>query len=471
MAHYYFVDDDALFEESGGVGFVESSSLSCAPSATPRVRIAGDDDEASPRILKNDEGKFYYMSPVLGQDASGFDYHQGISSNGTTICVKIVTSDRESQCKLVAEARLVSKLARLPHENIVTYSCAKIDQAAGLMLVSHEWIDPTHSLASHVETFGGKLPDAATRAYAEAIGNGLEHLHGHQIVHNDLNSQTVLVSESGVAKLVLTPFAQQQGSVVAKALDRLCYVAPEVMKQGTSQRKAADVWSYGSLLHFMVTGEAPWEALQFPSSAKLRLHVLLVQSPPPLDHISPPILSLIQACLCYDEERRPSIAELMKDPFITAKQERGAFSKQNSSRRRAAWTGFACVAIGSLFASRQRLGRDPVIPAPYSEKRPPPPQAPRKFEMCQHQQQQQKQQQQQQQLEAAVERAEINARVPRRLNRAREHHEITAGSRQIAASRRRRPRFGRRRSRLRESDTFAASPEQVAASHLSRSAR
>jgi serine/threonine protein kinase len=166
------------------------------------------------------------------------------------------------------------------------------------------------SLAELVETAGPlRVPDAVT--LGETLARVLTDAHAVGIVHGGVTPTNVLFRPAG--QPVLADF----GLTLRQRFPRrpeaaAAYTAPEVLR-GAEPTAAADLYGLGAVLHFALTGEAPFPARLGEPAGEVLLRVL--SAPPPT--ISGPDLpaalpSLVTALLAKDPAHRPGGAEVLE---------------------------------------------------------------------------------------------------------------------------------------------------------------
>ncbi len=149
-------------------------------------------------------------------------------------------------------------LARVRHEHVVTvYGADMIDGVAGL------WMELVHgeTLEQLVKSRGPMTAvDAATLGSDVAAALGAVHAAG--LLHCDIKAQNV-VQESG-GRVVLMDLGAGRVVPEARDSDQLTdvagtprYMAPELFHAGAAASKSTDVYSFGVLLYYLVSGSFP----------------------------------------------------------------------------------------------------------------------------------------------------------------------------------------------------------------------
>ena len=134
---------------------------------------------------------------------------------------------------------------------------------------------------------------------AVQIINALHHAHQRQVVHHALMPEHILVTKQGQVKLIgfraLDSFLRLQKTDPPQ---KLTYVPPELFQQGHLS-VAANVYSFGVILHEMITGKPPFSLQQIQA-------FLLQHAPLRYDEsaLPPGFAPMLNRCLAIEPDRR-----------------------------------------------------------------------------------------------------------------------------------------------------------------------
>eukprot|EP00903_Cladosiphon_okamuranus_P009712 g9237.t1 len=173
--------------------------------------------------------------------------------------------------------------------------------------------------------------DEARPLFRQAL-EALVYLKKHGVCHRDVSLENLMLAEGNVVKLVdfgLALRIPQTDGGAARTLppQGVCgkqyYMSPEVLASSSEfDGFAVDVWACGVMLFVMLTGVPPFE-LALPSQDQ-RCQIVAVEerlakllSAWGLS-LSSEATGLIQSCLLFAPERRPSLETLRNHPWIDA---------------------------------------------------------------------------------------------------------------------------------------------------------
>ena len=151
----------------------------------------------------------------------------------------------------------------------------------------------------------------------------LEHLHKNYVMHRDVKGHNILITENGAVKLVDFGVSAHLKSSVGRrntSVGTPFWMAPEVIaceqQMEYDYDVRCDIWSLGITAIELADGEPPLSELH-----PMRALFKIPRNPSPTvrnpKDWSPEYNDFIRKCLVKDFERRPTVDELLKHPFLT----------------------------------------------------------------------------------------------------------------------------------------------------------
>jgi serine/threonine-protein kinase len=243
----------------------------------------------------------YRFVSKLGEGGMGEVWRATDTKLGRDVAIKILPEDFAADPSRVArverEARI---LAALNHPNIA--QIFGIEEGALVM----ELVEG--------KPVSGPLPLETALDYARQIADALGAAHDKGIVHRDLKPANILVTGSGIVKLLDfglakaadEPASGTQNSVTVSLsrtdpgviLGTPAYMAPE-QARGVEADKRADIWAFGCVLYEMLTGKRA-----FTGETTADVLASVVSGEPDLTRIPAKARRLIEFCLKKDLKQR-----------------------------------------------------------------------------------------------------------------------------------------------------------------------
>jgi len=214
------------------------------------------------------EIKNYHLGERIGQDELALIYRARHQTLDREVHVHVL---RRSGWIAVSRFQLAAKLAaRLQHPHIVPVLDAGHDERYGYYLVTPPLAaKPLQTLLDK----GPVPPPLAVRIFAQ-VGQALDELHRQQIVHRDVQPQTILVQPDGTAYLTGFSLAWTPDGPDLSQLDEADYLtpyaAPEQTFEDRTPEPSLDMYALGAVLYHMLAGELPSSAGSEPASLASR---------------------------------------------------------------------------------------------------------------------------------------------------------------------------------------------------------
>ncbi len=255
----------------------------------------------------------YRIIEVLGRGGMGIVYKAEDTKLKRSVALKFLPpeliQDEEARVRFVLEAQTA---AGLSHPNV----CAihEINEEDGESFIAMEYVEG-ESLKARTEKGPLALDDALDIAIQ--IAEGLDEAHKKGIIHRDIKSANIMVTEKGQAKIMDFGLAKIKGGTLltreGTTLGTVAYMSPE-QARGEEVDHQTDLWSLGVVLYEMLSGELPFKGDREASI----LYSVVHEEPKPLKAVKPGIPTELQQIINRSlkkkvESRYASAAEMLND--------------------------------------------------------------------------------------------------------------------------------------------------------------
>ncbi len=329
----------------------------------------------------------YSILEKLGEGGMGVVYKARDTRLDRFAAIKVLlaekVADPERKQRFVQEAKSASSLN---HPNIITIYA--IGQVEGVDFISMEFVSGK-TLDRLIPRNGMRLNEALK--YAVQIADALARAHAAGIVHRDLKPGNIMVNEHGLVKVLdfglakLTEPTPADGDASTRTLrptteegkivGTVAYMSPE-QAEGKKVDARSDIFSFGSVLYEMVTGEKAFHGDTKAST----LAAILKDNPHAasqlVDGLPREVERLISRCLRKEVNQRSQHMDDVKIALEELKEESDsgvlgtAALAKTKSPRRLPWTlSIAAVLLTAtvgvwLVRSKKEVPDLPLVAVP-----------------------------------------------------------------------------------------------------------
>jgi serine/threonine protein kinase len=269
----------------------------------------------------------YEILEKLGEGGMGLVFKARDLQLGRFVAIKVLIGgsgeSSDHRARFIQEARAASSLN---HPNIITiHDIVAIDDGECIVM---EFVRGK-TLADLIEE--GRIPSVDCLKYATQIADALSAAHSIGIIHRDLKPANVMVTPDGLAKVLdfgLAKFAgEEEGADALGAafgesdstvsihinsrpktaegaiIGTVAYMSPE-QAQGLRIDARSDIFSFGTVLYEMLTGERAFQG----SSGLATLTAVLRDNPQEFSKTNvdapPEVQEAVMRCLRKDPDQR-----------------------------------------------------------------------------------------------------------------------------------------------------------------------
>jgi eukaryotic-like serine/threonine-protein kinase len=304
----------------------ERTVISQRPAAAPNENYKNVPLTILAEMLEGRQLDHFLVQRIVGGGGMGAVF-RGIDQRlDRVVAIKVIPGskrDLETLRRFRTEAQAA---ARLDHPNIARVYY--VGEAEQWNYIVFEFIDGVN-VRDLVEIQGPLSIDDAV-FYTRQVAEALQHAHERDVVHRDIKPSNILVTPSGMAKLVDMGLARDTSmdkstkdqTASGVTLGTFDYISPEQARDPRDADVRSDMYSLGCSLFFMLTAHPP-----FPEGTALQKLLNHGSLPPPdprgwREDISDQLYEILMKLMAKrptDRYQKP--VELVNDLLLLAEHE------------------------------------------------------------------------------------------------------------------------------------------------------
>ena len=252
----------------------------------------------------------YQIVSQLGSGGMGVVYTATDPRLKRAVAIKLLppdlTKDETAKQRFLQEAQAASAL---DHPNIcVIHEISGTDDGQLYLVMAHY---EGETLKDRIARGPLALADAID--IATQVGEGLAEAHGAGIVHRDIKPANLLVTKTGVVKILDFGLAKLAGSEgvtqTGTTVGTVAYMSPE-QARGQEVDHRTDIWSLGVVLYEMLAGTPPFQGENLAAI----VNAIVERDQPPLGGPSLPAHGVVARALSKDTgQRYQVVVDLLRD--------------------------------------------------------------------------------------------------------------------------------------------------------------
>jgi serine/threonine protein kinase/Tfp pilus assembly protein PilF len=262
----------------------------------------------------------YQIIEELGKGGMGKVFKVLDKEVNAKIALKLIKPEVASDKKTIERFRNELKTARdISHKNICRmYDLNKVE---GSYYITMEYVSG-EDLKSFIRR-SKQLAIGTAISIAKQVCDGLEEAHSMGVVHRDLKPSNIMIDKDGNARIMDFGIARSLSTKGITGAGVMIgtpeYMSPE-QAEAKDVDKLTDIYSFGVILHEMVTGQLPFEG-DTPLAVALKHKSENPKDPKELNPQIPDDLSaIILKCLEKEKEDRFQSAEEIRSELERIEQ-------------------------------------------------------------------------------------------------------------------------------------------------------
>ncbi len=159
----------------------------------------------------------------------------------------------------------------------------------------------------------GELDEPELWKFIYDVASGLAYLHSHNIIHQDIKPDNILISRTGDYLITDFGISRQVRNTLRRSARNAsvsgapAYMGPERYSSNPLPIKASDIWSLGATIYELATGDLPFCGM---GGVMQKNGADMTELP---DHFSEAFKSVVYRCLALETWDRPAAKDLVEE--------------------------------------------------------------------------------------------------------------------------------------------------------------
>jgi NIMA (never in mitosis gene a)-related kinase len=260
----------------------------------------------------------FQIEKFLGKGSYGAVYRVKRQKDGKIYAMKQINTQKMTQKEREDAVNEIRILASVESPYIIKFNEAFVHNMNLYIITEYAGNGDMFQRLRRLAQKRQMMPEDKAWVFFIQLSIGIQALHRNNILHRDLKSANVFLSNKNMIKIGDLGVAKLLAATRAMAKTQIgtpYYVSPELWKNKPYNAKS-DIWALGCLLYEMVVGKPPFDSNDMRGLAR---KVMRGVYPPISSHYSQDIKDVITKLLAVNPAHRPSIDDVLQMPQVLAR--------------------------------------------------------------------------------------------------------------------------------------------------------
>lgn len=192
----------------------------------------------------------------IEEGSYGIVYRAKNKETGEVVALKKLKLDQEKNGFPITSLREIRTLFALEHPNIVNIREIVVGESLTQIYIVMDFVD--HDLKSLMEDMTQNFLQSEVKTLMQQLLSATEHMHGKWILHRDLKTSNLLMTNRGMIKIAdfgLSRYHGDPAPPMTQLIVTLWYRSPEILLGTHEYGTAVDMWSIGCIFAELLTRE------------------------------------------------------------------------------------------------------------------------------------------------------------------------------------------------------------------------
>ncbi|CAD5231619.1 unnamed protein product [Bursaphelenchus xylophilus] len=235
------------------------------------------------------------------------------------VAVKMLNIQHPNISQLTSFENEITLLKKARHGNILNFVGVILEPTLSIVT---QWCRGS-SLFRHLHILeDSRFEITDTLDIAKQTALGMDYLHSKTVLHRDLKSSNIFLTEGMRVKIgdfglaTVQNISEMSSDNALTLTGSILWMAPEVirMKEPNPYSTKSDIYSYGVVLYELLSGKLPYEHIENRDQILFCVGSgILRPNAEDIQHYAPTLLkNLFESCVSFKPERRPEFREVLK---------------------------------------------------------------------------------------------------------------------------------------------------------------